>query len=233
MSRDQRTVERYLERYAEPEWRVAGALGRYDNLVVVPALGEDSGFLEHLAAPGDNTLVILVINAREDERSQLRQANFDLLAAASRTAECVAPGAFHRQGLLAVDRSSDGRTLPAKQGVGLARKIGLDIGLALHHHGKLASTFLHTTDADARLPADYFHCARSLENQAVALTYPFAHDTPEGELGLAHMLYEIKLRYVVEGLRRAGSAYAHHSIGSTIAIMGTLLYSLAMNATKK
>jgi hypothetical protein len=102
----------------------------------------------------------------------------------------------------------------------LARKLGADIGLRLYAGGRLKSPFLHSTDADVELPADYFDRPELVRSpRASALLYPFTH-RPEDDPALARAiaLYEISLRYYVLGLAYAGSPYAYHTIGSTLAV---------------
>ena len=104
--------------------------------------------------------------------------------------------------------------------MGLARKIGFDIALRLHQAGRLASSWLHSTDADVILPRDYFERASRVRvPNAAALVYPFVH-RGEDDVALARavQLYEISLRYYVLGLASAGSPYAHHTVGSTLAV---------------
>jgi hypothetical protein len=151
----------------------------------------------------------------------VHEHNRRLLAALRHGAEPLSPGAWWRAGRstdwLVVDRASAGRRLPRRQGVGLARKIGCDLALALHRAGKLDSRWIHMTDADARLPRGYFEVAAP--DDSAALAYPFTHGASGvHELDEAHALYEIHLRYYVIGLRWAGSPYAHHTIGSTLAL---------------
>jgi len=113
--------------------------------------------------------------------------------------------------------------LPKGQGVGWARKIGFDVALRLHRSKKLASRWLHSTDADVILPRDYFERASAVGTpNAAALVYPFTH-RGEVDVALARavQLYEISLRYYVLGLASAGSPYAHHTIGSTLAVDAT------------
>jgi hypothetical protein len=57
--------------------------------------------------------------------------------------------------ILLIDRASPGLRLPARQGVGLARKIASDIALMLHAAGKIRSPWMGCTDADVELPPDY------------------------------------------------------------------------------
>jgi hypothetical protein len=141
---------------------------------------------------------------------------------------------FRAGSILHVDRASIGHFLPKGQGVGWARKIGFDIALALHQAKRLASPWIHSTDADVLLPRDYFDRAASPDYpQAAALVYPFAHRGEDDVvLARAVQLYEIALRYYVLGLAWAGSPYAHHTIGSTLAI-DALAYAKVRGVPKR
>jgi hypothetical protein len=102
--------------------------------------------------------------------------------------------------------------------VGLARKIGCDIALALFAQGVVKSRWLHTTDADAILPDAYFHSAESLMDY-VAIAHPFHHRlSTDPRLACAIYLYELRLHYYVLGLEWAGSPYAFHTLGSCISV---------------
>jgi hypothetical protein len=129
-------------------------------------------------------------------------------------------GAFD---LLVIDRATPGRRFPPNEGVGLARRIGNDVALALHQLGGVASPWLASTDADARLPSGYFRLLDELALRApdgsrrVALTMPFWH-VPSGDEAVdrATAIYELSLRYYTLGLAAAGSPYAYESLGSSI-----------------
>src|SRR5207245_396470 len=98
--------------------------------------------------------------------------------------------------LLVVDRASLGRYLPAGQGVGLARKIGFDVALALRAAGRIASPWISSTDADTILPRDYFDRTGGADPERTgAAIYPFEHRfAAEPRLAEAGRLYEISLR---------------------------------------
>jgi hypothetical protein len=119
-----------------------------------------------------------------------------------------------------VDRARPGHFLPEGQGVGLARKIGNDLVLRLHASGRLASPWLHNTDADALLPNDYFDQTQPIAaDENAAALYFFEHRFAEDDaLALAARLYEISLRYYTLGLAWAGSPYAYEAMGSCIAV---------------
>src|SRR5256885_1281386 len=113
--------------------------------------------------------------------------------------------------LLCLDRSEPEHWFPNEQGVGLAGKIGADICLWLYTAGRLASPFIHTTDADVELPSDYFERYGATRRGAADLLYPFVHrPADDPDLARAIVLYEISLRYYVLGLRFARSPYAFH-----------------------
>jgi hypothetical protein len=118
-----------------------------------------------------------------------------------------------------VERSLPGSYFDDGQGVGLARKIGGDVALALQRSGRVESPWILCTDADVQLPADYL----DLENEgdAAALVCPFFHESPDAALQKAAATYEAYLHYYVAGLRYAGSPYAFHTIGSTMIVEGS------------
>ncbi|HEY1250442.1 MAG TPA: hypothetical protein VGH97_04585 [Thermoanaerobaculia bacterium] len=229
-----KAVAKYLARHAEPESLAADAVaGEYAHALVVPAYGEGQSLFDTLGSvprgPAGDTLLVVVLNAREDSPREKHEANAAarerLLGAAS---EARALQAEHPLSVLSypngrvvlVDRAAPGHFLPEGQGVGLARKIGNDLLLRLHASGRLASEWLHNTDADVILPNDYFDQTRTIDpgGNAAAL-YFFEHRFSDDEtLALAGRLYEISLRYYTLGLAWCGSPYAYQAMGSCLAI---------------
>jgi hypothetical protein len=125
--------------------------------------------------------------------------------------------------LVLIDRALPGSFLPEGEGVGLARKIGNDFALALHAAGRIASAWIHNTDADVILPNDYFDQIGRLGSEGseddAAAVYFFEHRFAEDPgLAEAGRLYEISLRYYTLGLAWAGSPYAYEAMGSCIAV---------------
>ncbi|CAA6819293.1 MAG: Unknown protein [uncultured Thiotrichaceae bacterium] len=111
--------------------------------------------------------------------------------------------------------------LPAKYGVGLARKIGTDIALALITKDIISSKWICSTDADALLPDDYFSVLSEVNPEWVAACYAFEHVGGESEVQEATLIYQQAMHYYVNGLKNAGSPYAHFTIGSTLAFKAT------------
>jgi hypothetical protein len=227
-------LAKYLRGHAEPETALAARVSaRYARVLVVPAYREGTAFLDGYvraaAAAPDKTLCVVVANgpiaASDDERAEDVRTLDGLVARLADAAVLTASGAprawlgalDEHLDVLVVDRVSEGARFPPKRGVGLARKIGADLALALHAAGSVASPLLHFTDADAELPEDYF--VRPIPDDIAAVVYPFTHTpTADVRVSRATALYEVSLRYYVAGLAWAGSPYAFHTIGSTIAV---------------
>ncbi|WP_148212643.1 hypothetical protein [Hahella chejuensis] len=225
--RPNKAVDKYLREYAEAESQgFEGIEERWRAALVIPAFAEDYQRLKRVAEALTKTdcLQIWVINApvsaeadalattreclrqaQNEGRTLWRRANLQLVETAGRS-------------ILLVDRCAEEALIPKESGVGLARKIGGDIALALVVAGYLQTPWIHFTDADAELPSDYFEQAPQQAGDAVALVHPFRH-RGEGDARqqLLMQLYESKLRYYVAGLQKAGSPYAFHTIGSTLA----------------
>ena len=120
-----------------------------------------------------------------------------------------------------IDASSPGLEIPDRDGgVGTARKIGMDAALGLIGTGAKEDGVLCCLDADTLVEENYLSAVRAYfeetENPAAVVSY--AHQRPvDPGLQAAICCYEIFLRSYVIGLSYAGSPYAFHAIGSTIA----------------
>ena len=226
---------KYLAEHAEPEARLSAAFDggaqAYGHVLVIPASGEGPELERALssipAGPLGSVLTILVINATPEAPAWVHEANAQTLAGIGREGralQTLAPNAVlypHARGaLLVIDRATAKHRLPSGQGVGLARKLGTDLALALAAIGRVASPWLHASDADVEFPGDYFDQAGEAPDLSVAARlYRFRHlPGPDPGTHEAALQYEVTLRYYVLGLRFAGSAYAFHSIGSTLAV---------------
>ena len=226
---------KYLADHAEPEARLCEAFGeaagRYAHVLVIPASGEGPELEQTLASipagPLGSVLTILVINATPDAPPAVHKANARALEGFARGSECLRPLApnatlyAHTHGeLLVLDRTTHPRLLPAGQGVGLARKIGTDLALALVVSDRVTSRWIHVSDADVVFPTDYFQQLVEADGGRIAARlYRFRHlSGSDPRAYQAALEYEVSLRYYVLGLRFARSPYAFHSIGSTLAL---------------
>lgn len=225
-------VAQYLSRYAGPEVAIAAAWSeRYRSVLVVPAFREAPGMLEQYrvaldTAPG-RVLVIVVVNASAPLAAaswpQHRELLLDLRGPRPLQLGSSPPAMLARHDgwdVLSIDRAHPETCLPERQGVGLARRIGCDVALALHAAGRLEVPFIYCTDADAELPAGYFDEPLNQTPAAYsAITFAYWH-VPGGDAAIdeATAVYELGLRYYVAGLAHAGSPFAFHALGSAMAV---------------
>lgn len=224
-------LQQYLEKYANDEVNLVADLpGHYRQALLIPAFNEASDFIDSLykrCSTDTATLFIIIIN-QADDGSQCCPQNEKL------TEHILASGIKQWQqqhlnliqwpegcAVLLVDRFKFGPRIPSKKGVGLARKIGADIAVALIAAKQLSSNWIYNSDADAKLPCDYFCLDQQAPKRAAAATFGFHHQAVyrscPAQVLEANALYQQALNYYVDGLAWAGSAYAFHTIGSTLA----------------
>lgn len=220
-------VSKYLHGVAEDEQ--APSLRReYDHCVVVPAFAE--GALRPLidslrrAAAGSSlpTLLILVVNEPpgcDVAQHEANRTTVDWIVEQGPLQMCAAHRLVEGDALdvLLVERTRRTTPIPKKHGVGGARAVGMNIALGLIVGEVVGDPHIHSTDADAVVPEDYFSRPRNLDS--AACVYPFEHSPPTD----AMTAYELSLRYYVAGLEHADSPYAFHTIGSCMAIHATAL----------
>jgi len=240
-------ITRYLERYGVPQNRPLRTLSRegIERVVVIPALAESASLFGTLAGIAanpprelDGTLVLCVVNNHPPPLTDpelIRDNHRTLAILADLLAGVVTPsapeeirddlrkiaGSALRLGW--IDASSPGSEIPEGDGgVGMARKIGMDAALMLlgKERTGLDGRIMVCLDADTLVEENYLaavrnHFAAAKDCAAVAR---YAHRMPS-DPGLAAAIcgYEIFLRAYVIGLSFAGSPYAFHSIGSTMA----------------
>lgn len=243
-------LDKYLTYYAEPEAQTVASFNQcFERGLAIPIYREPVAVLERFcdfAEQHSGTLLLLVLNRPDhDPCTEWLEPwlNHDRLASEQCFWRCDESHLHAYQlandsGVLIIDRAVQGDSIPKKQGVGLARKIGADILYALIQQKKVSSTWLSNTDADALLPDDYFSALTQINNAQhnnaqynnpllngtkpiAACVYPFEHIVIDATPPLPTLLYEFSLHYYVNGLQWAGSPYAYHTIGSIIAIQAT------------
>jgi len=188
----------------------------FAGCVVIPALGESErlfGTLESIAAnPAellDRFLVVVVVNHREDAPEAEKRDNAQTLARLKLLDTPLR--------LAYVDAAGDGLELGAKTGgVGLARRIGMDLALPrLESDGIMVCLDADTLVQPGYLQAITAHFAGCSAGGAVI---PFCHQQgATAAQDRAIVLYELFLRHYVLGLKQAGSPYGFHCVGSAMA----------------
>lgn len=222
-------TDKYLQKYAESEITLLNnfpSLFVYKNTIVIPAYNESnqfvSSFIESKLSNKKVLLIVVINQPKSDHNSELQnkldqniksagqlQWQYKNLSLVKLNNVCT--------DILIVNRYSGTNKIPDKQGVGLARKIGADIATALINKNIIESAWICSTDADTHLPDNYFSVLTNLSNKISAAIYEFCHINNQDPLSSATQLYEKALRYYVNGLKWAGSKYAFHTIGSTLA----------------
>lgn len=218
-------VARYLERRAiSGPWHIAGT-ERTDfcGAVVIPALAESAELFVALNWLAKNPpelleqfLMLVVVNQREDAAAADKRDNAATLDQLPRFAR-----RYPQLKLGWIDAASAGRELaPGDGGVGVARKIGLDLALRRFDYVRTPPVLV-CLDADTLVQSNYLAAIRQHFATASAggAVIPFCHRRGADSAGQAAIdLYELYLRHHLLGLTLARSPYAWHTIGSTVAV---------------
>lgn len=235
-------IKKYLSKSPEiKKWQLTfGTHELYERAIVIPALAESSSLLKTLVSLAVNgpkelasTLVICVVNNRQKgiSSSEEIQDNGTTLAYLSNLVlgtdppnTCPAPEHFNKvkesgMKIAFIDASTPGNELPDKGGVGLARKIGMDLAVGCLNYDSEGTTLLICLDADTLVESNYLAeigCYFASHDKGAAVV-AFSHILPEEDESRASAIaYELFLRYYEAGLTFAGSPYAYQTIGSTI-----------------
>ena len=222
-----RNIQKYLNRWSVVDrWCIVSrSLEGIDTVVVIPALAESKHLFTTLASLEKNplaelerTLVICVVNNGPSSAASGKDVtdNRETLKRLQGLVDSDENGL--RVGY--VDASSPGMEMPEKTaGVGLARKIGMDLALGVFDYGNNRPPIICSLDADTLVEPTYLSAVRKAfeQDKVTAAVIAFAHQAADRtDEQSAICCYELFLRYYVLGLRYAGSPYAFHSIGSTM-----------------
>ena len=203
-------------------WELAGCDETgFAGTVVIPALAESARLGATLCSLAANPaellarfLIVVVVNQRTDAPDGDKADNLATLGLLPTWDRQLRP-----LRLAWVDAASPGRELPVKGGgVGLARKIGLDLALPrLADNG--VDPLLVSLDADTLVEPSYLQAIidHFTETKRGGATIPFRHlpgETPAEQEAIDR--YELFLRSYVLGLEVAGSPYAFHTVGSAM-----------------
>ena len=218
------TIGTYLRhRSITGPWHIEGCGETgFAGAVVIPALAEFENLFTTLASLAANPadllarfLVLVVVNHREDASLADRKNNHITLA----RLKTGSPDLCSLR-LAWVDAASPGMEMPAKGGgVGMARKIGLDLALTRLDYSS-GRPVLVCLDADTLVEPSYLSALvrHFRDTTAGGATIAFRHRpgrSPEEQHAIDR--YELFLRHYIVGLRIAGSPYAFHTVGSAMA----------------
>ncbi|NTV48864.1 MAG: hypothetical protein HGB32_08725 [Geobacteraceae bacterium] len=216
-------IASYLrKRAAGKPWSINEPPSRhFSGAVVIPSLAEAANLPHTLESLSNNPadlldhfLILIIVNQRADASSAETADNLDTLKRLPFWKQ-----QYRLNNLFWVDAASPELELPPKQGVGLARKIGLDLALSLLDY-RDNDPLLICLDADTLVQPDYLpaiteHFAGTAVGGA---SIPYRHRPAANEAGQSAIdRYELFLRTYVLGLELAGSPYAFHTVGSAMA----------------
>ncbi len=212
------------------EWQRKTAI---NNVIVIPAIAEYDNIKVLLKSLSENdpaffpsSLILFVINNSPVSGDEIKEDNLKSLNLLRSIIDANNDSDFSREiinsglqiGL--IDASSEGKELNTKQaGVGLARKIGMDLSLTIFDYSKDTKKLIICLDADCTVSQTYLtNIVNDFnKNDLSVAVVNFEHPVDgTDDYNAAIICYEIFLRYYVSGLIFAGSDYAFHSIGSTM-----------------
>lgn len=210
--------------WVEGDFRCTGLA----QAVVIPVIAESANLFHTLADLAANpaeqlarTLVLCVVNNRTPEFAGAadRTDNERTLLALPEFA-----AAHPDLRLTWIDAATEGRELGPKDGVGLARKIGLDWALALLHEADAPNTgTLICLDGDTRVAPNYLEAISAYFDTpgrwGAVVDYAHPVEGPDADVRPI-LAYELFLRYQELAWHFAGSPYAYPAIGSTMACTG-------------
>ena len=223
-------VRTYLAKHSDnkynAEWNEQKGI---NNIIVIPAIAEFKNIKIVLSSLSQNdptyfksTLVLFVINNSLSSDSSIKEDNLKSIEyLQSIVSSCSEEEFFDtRLQIGLVDASSPGKELSDKDcGVGLARKVGMDLALTLFDYTTDKKKLIICLDADCTVQRNYLikiveHF--SDHNTSVGLIKYEHHIDGTSDYDNAITCYEIFLRYYIAGLTYAKSCYAYQFIGSTI-----------------
>ena len=223
-------VKSYLKKHSTKNYKLEFEnKGGIDNVIVIPAIAEYENIQSLLSSLSKNdaaffysTLVLFVINNSHSSESSVKEDNRKSVDLLRSIINSNGNKEFKRSGLQSglIDVATDGNELTDKEsGVGIARKIGMDMALAAFDYEYDTKKLIICLDADCTVSSNYITNVINdfNKNNYSAAIVNFEHNIYGSEENTAAIIcYEIFLRYYVAGLSFANSAYSFHTVGSTI-----------------
>jgi len=213
-------ISAYLNKRVSDVWKIENDHPKYfQKIIVVPSIAESNNLPELIKSLEKNdelellnTLLLIVVNNSLSSSDEVKNDNQKTLAYLRKIKSKV--------NISSIDACTDGKELDDKNGgVGLARKIGMDLALTKFDYLSLNKKIMICTDADCIVDTNYLsEISQDFNrNNYEAAVVNFSHDiSSNDEETKAIICYEIFLRYYVLGLNFAKSDYAFHTIGSTM-----------------
>jgi hypothetical protein len=223
-------LNNHLIKNYEIEWQSNKGI---NNVIVIPVITEYDNIKVLLKSLSKNdrvfipsSLILFVINNSTISSDAIKEDNLKSINLLRSIIGANNKDDFSREiinsGLQVglIDASSEGKELDKKQaGVGLARKIGMDLSITIFDYSKHTKKLIICLDADCTVSQTYLtNIVNEFNKKYLSVAVVNFEHPVDGtdENNPAIICYEIFLRYYVAGLRFAGSDYAFHTIGSTM-----------------
>ena len=214
-------INLYLNKKAYKSWQIEGDISKlFKNIIVVPAIAEFENISTLISSLEQNdksllseTLLLFVINNSIFSSDEVKKDNLKSIGYLNNLKSEL--------NISFIDASTKGKELEDKNaGVGLARKIGMDIALTKFDYESSGKNIIICLDADCIVDENYLSeiVGEFNQNDFDAAVINYVHDISGNDDETKTIVYyEIFLRYYVLGLTYAKSKYNFHTIGSTTA----------------
>jgi glycosyltransferase involved in cell wall biosynthesis len=236
-------IDTYLRHYGAGEkWTlIANDTENISQVVVIPAYAEKEMLFSTLASIAQNSpssleysFILCVINNKSNSPPAAIRNNLETMEYLEALVKKKPVGEFDadkdiyplllslsdsKLRLGYIDASSRCFEIPQNTGgVGMARKIGMDMALRLLKNSSAPHNLILSLDADTLVQNNYLSAIKNYFTEKIKTAIvAYEHQQPlNDDEQAAICCYEIFLRYWVLGLKYAKSPWAFHSIGSTI-----------------
>ena len=172
-------ISAYLDKRASNIWNIENDYKKYfQYIIVVPAIAESSNLPKLIKSLEKNdklelhnTLLLIVVNNSVSSSEEVKKENQKTLSYLRKIKSKV--------NISFIDATSAGKEMDDKNGgVGLARKIGMDLALSKFDYLSINKNIILCTDADCIVDSDYVSeiSQEFNRNNLEAAVVNFAHD---------------------------------------------------------
>ena len=213
---------KYILRHSDVIRDIRPINGCFKSVVVIPAYLEKEWLIDTLKSltdadiPTEKTLVLVIVNAPESADEEIINKQEDLYL------QIMLYAQEHNSDNLVFDAIKV-LNMPHKDaGVGLARKIGMDLAIK-HFYRCTYNGIIISLDADCLVEANYFTSLEAYfkNDKNRACNIYFEHVSKNDLSTEPIQLYELHLRLYVYTMKYIGLPYAYHTVGSCFAMSGS------------
>ena len=211
-------LKKYLQnRSAEEIFLHGDSTFNADIIVVIPSYWEPKLFqtlesLKQCASPKSKVAVMVILNYSKDSEEIINFHN-------NQYKQLMDWQSYSSNPSLQFIFSQPIYLQSKQAGVGLARKIGMDMAVRLFSHHNKSSGIILCLDADCLCHENYLVEVEryfSNPNSKPCVTLGFEHQFDENETAIIE--YELHLRYYIEAQKSIGYPFAFHTLGSCMAV---------------